>query len=79
MKDKKISTRVYEKYDVASKKFILGNKLNFYLSDLGGVMEAGREADCCVNLAGQLFIIAYPYNEMLSDYEAYKQSKIDEK
>ena len=53
MKDKKISVRVYEKYDLERKRFIAGNKLNFYLSDIGSVMEAEREKDCCVNLMGQ--------------------------
>ena len=79
MKDKKISARVYEKYDAEKKRFVTGNKLNFYLSDIGSVMEAEREEDCCVNLMGQLFIIEYPYQELLSEWEAFKQSKIDEK
>lgn len=72
MKDKLIRASVYEAHEPQKNKFKKGRILNFYLSDIGAVMDAGIDTDCVINLSGQLFIIDYPYETLLAEWTNYR-------
>ncbi len=71
-KDKLIKARVYEEHEPKKKKFVLGMPMNFYLSDISAIMEAGTEKDCVINLSGHLFIIEHQYESLLQDWRNFK-------
>lgn len=71
-KDKLIKARVYQEHEPKRKRFVLGMPMNFYLSDISAVMEAGIESDCVVNLSGHLFIIEHPYERLLVEWTNFK-------